>query len=226
MILTCPQCAKRYLVDENTNKQSRVVRCASCKFSWTQEFLLSSIEAVAPENKNFSGVDSYPIKKKRKRFLGLALFILTILIITITLLLIRKPISENWPTTTRFFTRIGMPVEFPGIGLSLENVHLEQGGQSMLHAMAIQGEVVNKSSQVLHVPTIHITIYGKCMNISWISRLISRLRNNKPKDPNHCILASWSLDLSENRLFPNERTLFITQSKDLVVNSTDITVNF
>lgn len=125
MILSCPSCATRYLVDDaQIGSTGRTVRCAKCRHSWHQdppEEILDAVEFAAPPAEpapipKGSNLPALPRKRQRQgggRTVGWVGFVLTVAVIVGGGYFARNQIVELWPPSARLFTLVDPSIPFP-----------------------------------------------------------------------------------------------------------------
>jgi len=125
MILSCPSCATRYLVDDaQIGSTGRTVRCAKCRHSWHQDppeeifeevAVVQAPAAPAPIPKG-SNLPALPRKRKQKgggQTVGWVGFLLTVAVIIGGGYYTRHQIVEAWPPAARLFTLVDPSIPFP-----------------------------------------------------------------------------------------------------------------
>jgi predicted Zn finger-like uncharacterized protein len=138
MILTCPACSTRYLVDPATlGRDGRMVRCAKCGHSWMQRPPVDMPKAVdldispppeeikpIPVGSSLPAIRKPPPPKSRKPLAISA--IAAALLVLIGGIYMRQDIVEIWPPSALLFETVGLPVDALGAGLQLQNVRSEK----------------------------------------------------------------------------------------------------
>jgi predicted Zn finger-like uncharacterized protein len=144
MIIGCPGCHTRYLVDEQAlgGRAGRTVRCATCGHTWHQaappELVpvdeRSRIEpalevpprpkVVAEESLGVpprpGATSEPPAPPRRSRWAALRWLLLVMLVVLAILaggILARGAVVSIWPSAARLFALAGLPVDPLGAGL-------------------------------------------------------------------------------------------------------------
>lgn len=219
MILSCPECATRYLVDPGTlGSRGRTVRCAKCGHRWTQtppddmphEVELEG-EDEAAEAASFramvdraGGDDDYgreaplpprrhePPPAPRKSVLATVTWILLLIVligVPAAMWFGRDMIVERWPATAEYYRRAGIQVAPPTAGLVLRGVTSKRVEEGGVPALVIEGEIANTSSRARDVPKLHGTLIGKDNNA----------------------LRRWTVDPPKKSLGPGETVRFTSR---------------
>jgi predicted Zn finger-like uncharacterized protein len=181
MILTCPQCAKRYEADAaKFAPPGRKVRCANCGHVWLQEAPadehapavkapLPEPEAepapqraafVAPSFAPSPAVTRAAAPSRWLSALGQAVgwigLVAVILVIAWSALTWRQQVATAWPRTASVYATLGLTVNPVGLGFSdVDHWQQIQDGQSIL---TIAGKLVNVSTRDVAVPPIEVTL--------------------------------------------------------------------
>lgn len=150
MILTCPQCATRFVVpDQAIPDEGRKVRCAQCSHTWYQakeEAPFVAPKAVdKPLERNIEG--DQPEGDKKKLFAG---FMSEFKAGKIAFLAGFVGVLLGYGA----YVLMSHPVVM-GQGLAFHNVTIERNGE----AVVVTGEIVNAMNADRGVPTINITTY-------------------------------------------------------------------
>lgn len=224
MIVTCPNCAKRYgLSDESVGAHGRKVRCANCGHIWWQnppnssndddndEFdfedgglnSAASQAAPAPHSRGAAKPKSKgKAGRSRGGVLGWATFVVFLAGIVAGGWAARGEIVNLWPPAALLYDKIGIPVEPPGTGLRIQNVRSEQKLEGGSPVLMVEGQVVNVSDRVRAVPRL---------------RAISLDSAGQPSQ-------DWLIDPSSTRLLPGEVAVFVhAQREPGVVTQLQIT---
>lgn len=175
MILVCPECKTRYLVEANLFAMgARQVRCARCKHNWKAE-LPNEIDVVAPpplepdpipeaitpipEGSNLPIPTEKPkkpfvfnldkwSKKQRIAFAGIAVSIV------LTLVVGRQFIVNRWPVMEKLYTPLGLYVYHPGDELEFQQVRSELKYDGGITKLVLNGKIKNKTKKSQTVPPI------------------------------------------------------------------------
>jgi len=185
MILTCPECASRYVVDDaRVPPQGRTVRCASCGGSWrampTAEAPLELDTAPAPdpvvaepdaEPTARAGSDSLPKKiraksaekqRTRKAVAAGAVWgaLGAVLVAVIAgAALVRVDVVRLWPRTAGAYAKVGLPVN--PTGLSPENVQAAPGLKDGHAAVIVTGQIRNVETRAHEPVPLRVALLDK-----------------------------------------------------------------
>lgn len=173
MILTCPACSVRYLVDPAAlGADGRMVRCARCGHTWRQAPpadasppvevlppLLSSPRergpAVTPDERiQLPAVRRPPRRWGRSLLRVAALLVMVIAGLGGGAIYERDRIANLVPGAARIFALAGFPVSDRALGLVFRNVTTTRDMENGLPALVIKGEVANVSSVARSVPKL------------------------------------------------------------------------
>jgi len=186
MILTCPECATSYFVDDGkVPPEGRIVRCANCGARWTAKAELELVSAgdegavgreppapkEAPKTvgqlpgeelpKVFRARAHSDRKVREAATLGIVWgAVAAVLAILAALAIVfRADVVRLWPRSAAAYATIGMPVN--GLGLVLENVKAEPALQGGHAAFAISGRIRNIEERTLTAPPLKISLLNK-----------------------------------------------------------------
>lgn len=162
MILTCPACSTRYMVDASSlGSEGRRVRCGKCRHTWFQapaEDLPKQIEEPGRERGEASavptGVRFAAKSKKRSGAAGWVLFLVVIAAIAVGAYQFREQIVVAWPPATRLYAALGIPLHKAGEGLDIRNLNIARSENNGTPVLLITGEIANKSQMTRHVPPL------------------------------------------------------------------------
>ena len=195
MILSCPSCATRYLIDPAAlGETGRMVRCARCSHTWTerppkdmpkQVDVLPPVEQVTPlpPGSNLPALNNQP---NRRGWIAWAALILVIAGIAGGAYYQRETIIEKWPDALLIYGRLGLAEETKDLGLELRNVKQTTSVVDDQTVVKLTGEIVNISDQPQPVPQIIADIMDKNRNV----------------------IRTWIVTPQSDRLLPGETTEF------------------
>ncbi len=218
MIVTCPNCAKRYMLDDALLfKDGRQVRCITCQHIWRQKKEECSYQTTLP----LAGVSrdasiAFPHPKEHS---SRKLFLLTlglIIVFIIFLIMGRHQIVPSFPSLERYYDLLGLPVNLAGSDISISNTNTQfgyEGDQKVIH---VSGDLQNTSNRVRHIPTLKITVLGNPTH---------PLCKGNLKDKG-CILEEWYHRLSESSLLPGEQIHFETTARPVSEGITHVSIEF
>jgi predicted Zn finger-like uncharacterized protein len=185
MILTCPECATSYFVDDlRIPRLGRMVKCTNCSHRWRAYQDRHEPEKEAPEDDlvfeeptppeappeddiEFVAAAVAPVRKpepakKKKAPVGVAIAagVLTALVVAGgAIVLLRQQVAGMFPGTAPIFAAIGLPVNT--IGLVLQDVKSKpmlQGGRPV---WSVTGAVRNVRDEPVAAPPIRLSLLDK-----------------------------------------------------------------
>jgi len=182
MILTCPECATSYFVDDlRIPRLGRMVKCTTCGARWRAFQDRADAEKDVPEDDLLvegppigptppdddlefvaAPVTSVrkPASKKRSRGMVVGIGVAAVLALTAgAVVLLRQQIADVAPGTARLFAAIGLPVNT--LGLVFEGVKSKamlQGGRPV---WSVTGAVRNVRDEPVAAPPIRISLLDK-----------------------------------------------------------------
>jgi predicted Zn finger-like uncharacterized protein len=203
MIVTCPACSTRYLVDPRAlGETGRIVRCASCAHTWHQMPAEDAPRRVdvpplepppQPELASRSAgrvqLPAVPRRGRRVSALGwLAYAVVLAGIVAGGLWWTRDQVVNHWPAMARYYQMVGIPVETAQASFDFHDVTPIRDTENGLPTLVIKGQVVNVSQVARRVPKLKVTLL----------------------DDNNHALQSWSFTVSDDRLLPGASAPFRT----------------
>lgn len=211
--------------------KGRLVRCVACRHTWHQQ-LDEDMSALADLTADFFSEKENTAVSRRHPTIWI-LMTAGLMLLLGTFLMARNTIVSHWPSTEKIFSRIGFSVSNSTESLQLENitpVQITQGAGTMI---VLKGDLVNMSSLIRTIPTLHIVVKGDCKRAPLTSQLkmqfkqtLAKMLKNSVTNDGLCTLEEWDYTLSESRLFPSERLSFETKPHPMVEGAKDITVEF
>ena len=225
MILTCPECASRYFVaDDSISPAGRTVRCSACGARWTAQAEMA-VEPVPPHPEPAVGpepleADSQPTSEPLPRvfreraatrqkvrqaaaagavWAGLAAGFMLLIGVTV---LLRQDIARLWPRTAGAYAMAGLPVNL--VGLTIENQHAQPQLQDGHAALVISGALRNIRDRPIVAPPLRISL----LNTAGRSLAV------KIADPDGA------------RIPPGEARRFVINMLDPPVSATDVDIAF
>tara|TARA_Y100001970_G_scaffold294370_1_gene451928 strand:- start:28819 stop:29511 length:693 start_codon:yes stop_codon:yes gene_type:complete len=172
MIVICPSCDARYLVDPlSLGSEGRKVRCAKCNFTWhknpppelpnkseTETDLVPSSQNPIP----LSPGANLPVivsQRERSKIFVWAVIVLSFMIVVGGILAGRHPIVDSWPEANKFYSAIGMGISFAGPStLSFKNVSRLQITQEGIPVLEVRGEVWSNKKTEIRIPPIRVAV--------------------------------------------------------------------
>lgn len=217
MIVICPNCSKRYMLDDNlVPEEGRQVRCIACHHVWRQaldiELPLSVPSLKGIPNATFEmGLSS----ERKSGWLGWIILLAVVLSISCAVTLGRDFVVKLWPQTERFYSLIGLHVNPPGAGLSIANASSLIHQDGSMDMVQVAGDVINTSDRVRSIPPLKIRLMGKDTHPKCLE-----------KQAEGCVLDYWEYRLSESFLLPGEQIHFETEPRPKVEGTQHIAVEF
>lgn len=203
MIVTCPVCSTRYLVDPRAlGPTGRLVRCANCAHTWHQappedaprRVDLPPLEPtpapdIAVRGNGRVQLPALPQRRRGSSFLGWTAYIIVLAgVVAGGLWLVRDQVTRSWPAVARYYQMLGIPAEATQGGFDFHNVTPIRETENGQPTLIIQGEVVNVSTVARQVPKLKVTLL----------------------DNSNRVLQSWSFSVSDDRLLPGASAPFRT----------------
>lgn len=217
MIVTCPVCSTRYLVDPRAlGSAGRLVRCASCSHTWQQAPPVDAprrIDLVVPQPELAGAppgrVQLPAVSSPRRRSGALLVPLLALLmLIGVTgagLWLARDEVVVYWPAAGAYYAMLGAPVAAsPASGLGFDKVTKRYDTENGLLTLVIEGEVVNLSRVARDVPKLRVVL----------------------QDAGKHELQSWSFAVTDEPLLPGGTLPFRTSIAQPNAEATGFVVTF
>jgi predicted Zn finger-like uncharacterized protein len=209
MIVNCPACSTRYLVEPVAlGPNGRLVRCAKCDHSWQQsppDDMPLRVDLAAP------APDAVPLPQRPQaitrasRGAGLPLLILVVAALGVAGgYLFRERIIAEWPKTAQFYEMIGLPTKVLGAGLELANVNFTRHDVDGQTIMEVQGDVFNKTDKEIALPPLKVDL----------------------RDDSGRLLFDWTFGVDRPIIRPGETINFKTETKNPPPEATKLTVTF
>ena len=213
MIITCPACSTRYLVDPRSlGAAGRTVRCTNCSHTWMQtppddaprRVDLPPTESPFPASPPLESAAYRPQSTPRSGII-LPVTILVILVIVVGLLWAeRQQIAAQWPGAARYYGMLGLSVGDPHNDLELRQVSSNREEGNGHSTLMIHGEVANISQGARAVPKLKVTL----------------------QDSNKHPLKSWAIAVTPDRLSAGAAVPFQTSVVDPADNAAGVVVTF
>lgn len=219
MVVTCPQCAKRYMLDEMLLPQEgRQVRCVTCHHVWKQV----PNEGFQPPIPAFIGNADIGLQmnvsseKPKTSWMGWIAFAAIFTIGFSTLILGRNYIVTHWPPAEKYYELLGLQINIPGVGLAITNASSQIRQEGSIDMIRIMGSVVNTSKRAQTIPPLHIKLMGDSSHPKCLEK----------GNGEGCVLGSWEHRLSEQSLLPGEKIQFETYPRPKIEGTKHIQVEF
>jgi predicted Zn finger-like uncharacterized protein len=186
MILTCPECATAYFVDETKiPPEGRMVKCASCAHRWTafpepaepepevEPEPAAVAESIEPEVMDVEATDAADLPKvfrakaadsRKVReaatagvvWAGMAAALVVLVAIAAVF---RLNVVSLWPKTAAAYAWVGLPVN--SLGLTIEGVRAEPALQEGHAALSVSGMFRNVKDKPITAPPLRISLLNK-----------------------------------------------------------------
>ena len=199
MIVSCPSCATRYLIDPAAlGGEGRTVRCAKCSHTWREQppaDMPKRVDIFPPDDEPKavpfgSNLPAVVARRRRANRLGWLAVGAAVIIIVVAGILARGPIVDAWPPAGKLYSAIGWgeeKIDITGLILNARSTELLfEGGVPVLVA---RGEIRNESDERRTIPPIRIGLVN-AENIE---------------------VKYWTFAAEQSELEPNSRTLFETR---------------
>lgn len=177
MILECPSCQNRYLVDPRAlGAKGRKVRCAKCRNEWfakppkeEMDDDVINVDEVAisqqeiPPIPEGSSVPAIPHILAVPKNLKLATIVLAIVFVLVSLVYFQPAIVRALPVLQGAYAAIGM-YSTDGVvlaGMEYEKQRPTEEQTSLKDHHVFKGYLVNTSSEPRHLPRLSISLLGK-----------------------------------------------------------------
>jgi predicted Zn finger-like uncharacterized protein len=212
MIVTCPSCSTRYIVDPKAlGPTGRTVRCANCRHTWMQapaadlprpvdvEPPPDSVRPIPPG----SNLPAFPETRRRPAAaIGWLAFVVVVLGGGAALVGFRDDIAAAWPPSVKLYDTVGLSVEAVGAGLT----------------------VTAKSSISADSPPV-LVVDGVVRNVSGQPREVPRIKAVARSEAKQT-LKSWTFTPGVLVLMPGETANFHAELGDPPRGATDLAVSF
>ncbi|HYV87781.1 MAG TPA: DUF3426 domain-containing protein [Candidatus Polarisedimenticolia bacterium] len=209
MIVSCPACSTRYLVEPSAlGSDGRVVRCAKCEHSWYQtppDDMPHQVDLAIPP------AGSVPLPPRPRagfgasRGAGLPLLILVLLALAVAGgYFLRERIVAQWPKTAQLYELIGLPTKAVGAGLEIANVKYTRQEVAGQVVFQIQGDIFNKTEKEIAVPPLDIPL----------------------QDASGKLLMDWTFSINQPSIRPGETISFNTEIKNAPAATAKFIVTF
>lgn len=217
MILSCPECSTRYLVDPAAlGPDGRMVRCGKCAHTWAQKppadmpraLDTPPFRAVEPEGDMFRGPPRLPAVRRPRRGRGASIawaaFIGLLVAVIGGGIFMRDTLIATWPAVGQLYVELGLVSEPPGAGLELRNVRSRELTNDGIKTLLVEGEIANSSAKVREVPKLRALLF-----------------DSREREVQH-----WSFSAPETRLMPGEAAAFRTEIRNPSTNAIRLTIVF
>lgn len=223
MIITCPACTKRYLVDDTAvDEAGRQVHCAVCNHEW---FFKPVKESASLDHVQFDAMGPSVAQNVRhaSRHLTWLLSITSLILIGAALYFGRYTISTYSATAAQIYRMIGLEPTLQDQKFVFQNVVPYMDEKDPHAKLIIRGELLNTGKTVLSLKPLKIKVKGNCSYAPSPEQMKARLFGTGQKS---CVLKEWTYYPAGTRLFPGEKLNFETQSTDPIKGAESIKVTF
>ncbi len=169
MIINCPSCKTRYLVDPaSLGEAGRQVRCVRCSHVWHEDppaDMPKRIDTITPPEASrtqaYSGSNLPALVTRRRRTnrIGWVVVGLIPVIVAAGLALARNDIVGAWPSAARLYDTVGLPIEARDIhGLRISGVVSERLMEGGVPILLVRGAIENTTEQSQAIPGIRAAL--------------------------------------------------------------------
>jgi predicted Zn finger-like uncharacterized protein len=214
MIVTCPACSTRYLVDPRAlGRAGRMVRCANCANTWHQapaEDMPQSVELSPDEPEPSLTSARFPPPAlpppPRAGFFTSGRLILIGLIVVglIAAVVARASVIALFPPAAKVYAMVGLSVAAPGLGLEIRKTSPRRDVENGVPVLIVEGEVANISNVAVDVPKLRVMLNDKSGNE----------------------VQSWTFSLAEPRLMPGASEPFHTSIQRPSSSAANVAMDF
>ena len=197
MIVTCPACSTRYLVDPRAlGSAGRTVRCANCSNTWHQvppEDFPQSVALQPDEAEPSLSTARFPppaLPPSPRSGIFTPLRLLTGLVVVgiIAVVVARGSVVAQWPATAKVYSMVGLAVGPPALGVELRKTSPRRDVENGVPVLIVEGEVANISNEAVDVPRLKVIL----------------------TDQNGNEVQSWTFSVTEPKLMPGTSEAFRT----------------
>lgn len=167
MILSCPKCSSRFLVDPVAIGAGRQVRCGRCRHEWfatppeepaSALVLEPPMEPTPIRPRPIPPGSNLPALSKPKRrrvgmIIGWAVFILVAAALAGAIYK-RDLVMARFPASTQAFELLGLASEPATTLLRVEDIKLARATQDGVPVLQIEGRIVNTGAVSRPIPTL------------------------------------------------------------------------
>ena len=169
MIVTCPNCAAKYKIDEAAiGEKGRMVSCANCRHRWfvapdlaeadlPAEPRAVALAGLAVPERSWQGEGTGPVRRGSPSTAFIWLLALLAVAGVVVLIAARDTIATAWPPISNLYRAVGLSAVVDP-GLEIRNVassEVNEGGQRVL---VVTGEVVNTTDYAKNVPPLRVAL--------------------------------------------------------------------
>lgn len=232
MILTCPACTTRYLVDSNAlGEDGRQVRCARCKHTWHAEPIDDEPVLAEPEHEEPAFTARPPdeedeeddaaemavarrrgaraqlpaVREEKSSKLWIAWVVLLLVIGGIVAggYVYRSQVIEIWPPAGKLYRTVGIEVE-PPFRLRIPGFKYEAQTENAKTVIVVTGTVINEGRFPQEIPPVRVTLF----------------------DANGLEVSHWTAPIGKSVLQAGEEVAFTTRLADPPSTAKQLGVTF
>ncbi len=185
MIVTCPECATAYNVDEaKIPAEGRLVKCANCGHRWTAyapppepepepEILSAPVEpepkeladpedldaADLPKVFRAKAADNRKVREAATAGVVWAGMAAVLVVLVAVAAVFRMNVVSLWPKAAAAYAWVGLPVN--SLGLTIEGVRAEPALQDGHAALSVSGMFRNVKDEAITAPPLRISLLNK-----------------------------------------------------------------
>lgn len=218
MIVTCPACTSRFLIDPMAIGEGRSVRCARCGHTWFERPLEETPPLLPPLPEEFTlppeetipipPGSNLPVPSEPRRSRRAAWWSLGVVIVAgglgAALYLGREVVVAQVPAVAPVYRALGLMAAQPGAGLKIQNTKSQMQTDEGVPVLFLEGQIVNISHQVRPLGKLRATALGA---------------GRKPLD-------SWLITPSATRLAPGEIAVFTSSLRNPDPAIKEVSINF
>lgn len=183
MILTCPSCSARFVVNDDALRPSgRNVKCGRCAHVWsapppppeeepaavTEPVVETPIKPERREPRTRANLPALPQKRRRRGGRVVLLVVVLAAVVAAGLWFGRDALIGAWPAAERIYAAVGLvatEAPLPGAGLRIEQPRARQEEDSGTPYLVIDGEVVNEVDETRPVPEMVLVLLDGQQNV-------------------------------------------------------------
>lgn len=208
MILTCPACTTRYMVDPlELGRDGRRVRCAKCGHSWMQtppQDLPKVVTAAEAEPQPVAPVRAESRRRPSKAAVGWLIFLAVVAGGGTGLYHFRQQIVDRWPPAARLYFELGIKLKKLGEGLEIRNLKLSQSERDGAPLLVVTGEIANNTQTAIDVPMLRGALL----------------------DAEKSEIQHWTFAAGQGRLLPGEVSAFQTEVANPKPQAANVLITF
>lgn len=214
MILTCPSCTTRYLINPAALGESgRTVRCARCAHSWIERppdeplppppiDIEPPPEAVRPIPQG-SNLPALHEARPSRAWIGWTAMALLVIALLGGGVVARDRVIEAWLPAARLYSLIGLAEPEPDEVFELRNVRQSTYVEEGRTVVVVTGEIVNVSKHKRLTPKVFARI----------------------QDKDQQVLTEWAFEAASVELESGEATAFSDRFSDLPKGAVNLIVS-